>query len=586
LLSFFLNAFIELGDCRSRIGKEIIKGQNVALGKTSCMKKQIKQKVYPNRLFILTALLVFILPHIGCGQFIFTTNNGAITITGDTNIPPDGMVFIPSSTNGYPVVAIGNAAFSVSSLTSVTIPNSVTSIGYNAFILCQSLTNVDLGSGLTNLGSEAFDFCTSLPRITIPDSVATIGSNAFISCFSLTNAVIGSGLTNLGGEAFDQCTNLQGVTVNPTNPAYSSLNGVLFDKGQTLLIQYPPAKAATTYSIPASVVNIGTLAFDSCANLINITIPSGVVTIGNNAFNKCFSLAGITIPNTIASIGSSAFYDCTNLTTIALPSSVTNIGTLPFGLCLNLSAITVDAGNPDYSSTNGVLFDKNQTMFIQFPEGKAGHYMVPATVINITDSTFAVCLELTSVTIPNSVTNIGFDAFGDDLSLTNVTIPNSVTSIGELAFDGCLSLTSVTIGNGVTNIGTFAFYGCTGLTNAIFNGNAPTMGFGVFLSDASGFTVEYYDGATGFATPDWTDSSGDNYPAVAIVQTTGAPLLTITYSGNQAIVAWPASVTGWTLQTNNNLGAGTWGNYAGTIANNSVTNSQPNGNLYFRLKQP
>jgi hypothetical protein len=550
------------------------------------MKTQIKQKGYPNLLFILTVLLVFMLPHIGCGQFIFTTNNGAITITGDTNIPPNGVVFIPGSTNGYPVVAIGNAAFSVSSLTSVTIPDSVTSIGYNAFILCQSLTNVVLGSGLTNLGSEAFDFCTSLPRITIPDSVATIGSNAFISCFSLTNVTIGSGLTSLGDEAFDQCTNLQGVTVNPTNPAYSSLNGVLFDKGQTLLIQYPPARATTTYSIPASVIDIGTLAFDSCANLTNITIPSGVVTIGDNVFNKCFSVAGFTIPNTVASIGSSAFYDCTNLTNIAIPGSVTNIGSLPFGLCLNLSAISVDTSNPDYSSTNGVLFDKNQTMFIQFPEGKAGNYMVPATVINIADSTFAVCLKLTGVTIPNSVTNIGFDAFGGDSSLTDVTIPNSVTSIGELAFDGCVSLTSVTIGNGVKNIGTFAFYGCNGLTNAIFNGNAPTMGYGVFLSDASDFTVEYYNGATGFTTPDWTDSSGDNYPAVAIVQTTGAPLLTITYSENQAIVSWPASVTGWTLQTNNNLGTGTWGNYAGAIANNSVTISPPNGNLYFRLNQP
>jgi YD repeat-containing protein len=361
-------------------------------------------------------------------QFNYTTNNGTITITGYTG--PDGAVSIPSTLNGLPVTSIGYAAFaSRTSLTSVTIPNSVSSIG-----------------------SQAFAECTSLTSVTIPN-----------------------GVTSIGDEAFRGCTSLSAITVDALNSFYSSVAGVLFDKSQTLLIQYPGGKSGS-YAIPNSVTNIGDFAFYRCFGLTSVTIPNSVTSIGYAAFNVCISLTSVTIPNSVTSIGDGAFDSCDSLTSVTIPSSVTSIGNGAFEQCYGLSAITVDALNSFYSGVAGVLFNKSQTTLIQCPGGKAGSYM-----------------------IPNNVTSIGENAFGGCKSLTSVTIPNSVTSIGVNAFHHCTSLTNATIGNGVTSIGDIAFDYCTSLTGVYFQGNAPSIGLDTFLF-ANNVTVYYLPGTTGWGT--------------------------------------------------------------------------------------
>src|SRR5437762_2403510 len=152
-------------------------------------------------------------------QFPYSDNgNGTCTITGYTG--PGGTVTIPNSINGLSVVSIGYSAFAHSSLTSVTIPNSVTSIGNSAFATCRSLTNVTIPASVTSIGYEAFYGCTGLTNVTIPNSVTSIGTAAFSSCTSLT-----------------------AINVETNNPAYSSGAGVLFDKSQTTIIQYPGGKA-------------------------------------------------------------------------------------------------------------------------------------------------------------------------------------------------------------------------------------------------------------------------------------------------------------------------------------------------------
>jgi hypothetical protein len=193
-----------------------------------------------------------------------------------------------------------------------------------------------------------------------------------------------------------------------------------------------------------------------------------------------------------------AFANCASLTSVSIPNSVTSIGNFAFSNCAGLTSIEVDAANTIYSSTDGVLFDKERTTLIQCPGGKAGSFTTPNSVSSIGDFAFSHCPNLTSVTIGNSVASIGAYVFESCTSLTSVSIPNSVTSIGEGAFSSCTSLASVTIPDGVTNIGAYAFYSCTSLTGVYFEGDVPTTGEFDLFDNTNNASVYYLPGTTGW----------------------------------------------------------------------------------------
>ena len=517
-------------------------------------------------------LLLLALPAAVQAQFTFTTNNGTITIIGYTG--PAGAVTIPSTTNGLPVTCIGAYAFYMNTgLTNVTIPNSVTNIGDMAFGGCTSLTAITVDTNnsayssldgvlfnklqttliaypegkagsymipksVTSIGDYAFSYCSSLSFVTIGTNVASIGTLAFWFCSSLTSVTIGTNVTSIGAYAFCGCTSLTALTVDPLNSIYSSVDGVLFNKSQTRLIEFPGGK-------------------------------SGIYTI----------------PDSVTYIGAMAFRYCTSLTSLTIPNSVTNIGLGAFWSSTSLSTITMDTDNPVYSSLDGALFNKNQTMLVAYPGGKAGSYTIPKSVTNIGYGALCGCTGLTSVTIPNSVTNIGKLAFWFCSSLTSVTIGANVTSIGAYAFETCTSLANVTIPNSVTSIGEFAFYECTNLTGLYFQGNARSLGADVLYNDYN-TTVYYLPETTG-----WGTTFGGR-PAVLWnpqVQTSGA---SFGVHGNQ----FGFNLTGTTnipilVEACTNLATASWASLQTcTVTNGSIYFSDPQCTNYptriYRIRSP
>ena len=391
-------------------------------------------------------------------KLTYEIENGKVTIT-DCDTSLSGDIVLPSKIEGKPVTSIGSFAFrGCSSLTSVTIGNSVTSIGSYAFYDCSSLASITIPNSVASIGGWAFGYCSSLTSITIPDGVTSIGDSAFFGCSSLTSITIPNSVTSIGDSAFRYCTSL------------------------------------TSISIPDSVTSIGSDAFSYCDSLTSITIPNSVTSIGEYTFSGCSSLKSITIPNSVTSIGDDAFWHCSSLTSITIPNSVTSIGYRAFDNCDKLNQINVDTANTKFSSVNGVLFNKDKTELIRYPEGKAdASYAIPNSVTSIGYGAFRGCSSLASITIPNSVTSIDWYAFFGCSSLKSITIPNSVTSIDSYAFSGCSSLTSVTIGNSVTSIDGWAFSNCSSLTSITIPNSVTSIDSSAFYGCSSLKDV-YYSG--------------------------------------------------------------------------------------------
>ncbi|MFN5984801.1 MAG: leucine-rich repeat domain-containing protein [Fluviicola sp.] len=386
----------------------------------------------------------------------FTYNGINYNITGTTvevgtNPSASGTVVIPDTVNylgaTYSVTSIGNSAFFYCTaltsitlpnsvtiigdnafksclLTSIVIPNSVTIIGNEAFRYCSALTSIDISNSLTSIGNYTFDNCTALTSIVIPNSVTSIGNYAFNFCTALTSIVIPNSVTSIGDYAFNACFALNSLVIS------NSLTNI---GNNTFSYCY----ALTSIIIPNSVMSIGMFAFSYCTSLTSVIIPNSVTSIGYSAFENCTALTSITLPNSVTSIGASAFRVCNALTSIFLPNSVTSIGASAFQACTSLTSI-----------------------------------IIPNSVTIIENSVFRDC-ALTSFTIPNSVINIGNDAFFNCTALTSITIPNSVTSIGNSAFYNCTSLTSLVFPNSLTSIGDYAFQECTALSIVVIDNSLP-----------------------------------------------------------------------------------------------------------------
>ncbi len=395
--------------------------------------------------------------------------------------------------------SIGNYAFyNCTSLTSVTIPNSVTSIGEYAFY-STLLTSIIIPNSVTSIGSSAFEDCTSLTSITIPDSVTSIGDRAFYDCeslkevhisdiaswcnisftdrgsnplcyganlyingecvielvipntvtyikeyafygSSLKSVTIPSSVTTIGSGVFNNCKLLVNINVNKDNLGFKTIDGNLYSKDGKILIQYAIGKTATSFNMLESVVRVADYAFEGCSSLKEIHI--------SNIEDWCNIRFGY-VSNPLSN-GANLYINGKLIKELTIPNTVTEIKDFAF-YGASFTSITI----PDsVTSIAGHAFG-NCTSLTSIT--------IPDSVTSIGEYAFSYCSALTSIKIPEGVTLIRRDTFSSCTSLTSITIPNSVTLIGDYAFFYCTSLTSVTIGNSVTSIGSVAFSGCTKL---------------------------------------------------------------------------------------------------------------------------
>ena len=464
--------------------------------------------------------------------YILNNADHTATVASYDDSAPGGVIDIPdtvtSSGQHYTVTAIGDSAFNpshtITKVSSVFIPATVTSIGRLAFRCCKSLATVTFaeGSHLKSIGVSAFSGTDSahpiFKEIQIPDSVETIGTNAFHNCQDLESITLPASLETIESSAFSSCRKLSEIRLPASLKAIqsyvfdgcSSLETVFYDGSLARWSQINTSNGFLGFSHPSLVMNDYTAQFIPVKDENDPDPPPKTVTITKYTGTE----STVILPSTINSwpvtkIGEDAFQDNTTITSVTIPANVTEIGSNAFADCTNLTSVTyggdwsnltIQSGNPAVEdAVNAQLFDfvftpDNTAVIVRY-KGTAADVTIPSHYkgkpVTMIDHAAFHDSAVTSVTIPDSVTSIPDDAFAFCSQLTNISIPNSVTFIGFSAFNSCTSLKSITLPSSLSTIQSSAFYNCGNLETIRIPVSVTFIGNYAFAGCPSSMTVTY-----------------------------------------------------------------------------------------------
>ncbi len=428
------------------------------------------------------------------------------------------------------VEEIGYSAFSSSGLTQISLPETLKTIGIQAFSDCEELEKIHIPNTVQTIGNYAFSGCASLTYIELPDTLTTIGMGMLHGCRSLKSIVLPQTLQTIGTSAFSGCSALETITFGGTEsdwyymeknygwdtdiPAYEviclgqpseahDLAYTLSADGSYYIVTGIGECQSRDIIIPAeheglAVLEIGERAFSLCGDLASVQIAEGILRIGKEAFLNCERLLSVQIPDSVETLGEGAFKYCRELTSVSLGNGLTQIEKDTFYECTALTEISfpirlVSIG--DTAFYNCVDLDPIFPEMLRhigayaFKNCDLSQLALPLGLQGIGEFAFAGC-RFAEIQIPDSVTSLGGGAFSGCLSLYAATLPSGLTEIPYNLFYDCRSLSFLNIPSGVAAINHNAFYHCDALTEIVIPKSVKTLGAGAF-SFIENITIVY-----------------------------------------------------------------------------------------------